>query len=458
MSTRQETPQGPGEERPAERSSGGSSQTGRSTIADIGQYVEREVELAGWMYNLRSKGRIHFLQLRDGTGRIQAVAVEGECEPDTFAAIATLKMEASVRAYGSVRRDERAPSGFELALRRVEVLQNPGEDYPIAKKEHGIDFLMENRHLWLRSTLPGAMLRVRHRAIASLRGFFNDRGFVLVDTPILTGSIGESSSSLFSVEYFDLGEAYLAQTGQLYLEAACMAFGKVYNFGPTFRAEKSKTRRHLTEFWMLEAEVAYQDNEGNLELQEEMISVLVQDVLSSCGEELKTLGRDTGPLEKVSPPFPRVDYGEAVERLRGQGHAIQWGDDLGAEEETALAAAYDKPVFVVNYPKKAKAFYMKENPENPETVLCADLLAPEGYGEIIGGSQREDDHARLLGRIREEKLPEQAYGWYLDLRRFGSVPHSGFGLGLERTVTWLCGTHHIREAIPFPRTISRIYP
>jgi len=268
MSTRQETPQGPGEERPAERSSGGSSQTGRSTIADIGQYVEREVELAGWMYNLRSKGRIHFLQLRDGTGRIQAVAVEGECEPDTFAAIATLKMEASVRAYGSVRRDERAPSGFELALRRVEVLQNPGEDYPIAKKEHGIDFLMENRHLWLRSTLPGAMLRVRHRAIASLRGFFNDRGFVLVDTPILTGSIGESSSSLFSVEYFDLGEAYLAQTGQLYLEAACMAFGKVYNFGPTFRAEKSKTRRHLTEFWMLEAEVAYQDNEGNLELQE----------------------------------------------------------------------------------------------------------------------------------------------------------------------------------------------
>ena len=430
----------------------------RSSIAEIGRYVGQEVELAGWLYNLRSKGKIHFLQLRDGTGRIQAVAVQGECEPESIALIESLKMEASLLVRGRVRRDERAPSGYELAVSALEVVQNPAEDYPIAKKEHGIDFLMENRHLWLRSTLPGALLRVRHQAIASLRSFFNDRGFILIDTPILTGSIGESSSSLFSVEYFDLGSAYLAQTGQLYLEAACMAFGKVYNFGPTFRAEKSKTRRHLTEFWMLEAEVAYLDAAGNLELQEQMISTLVQDVLANCRDELKTLGRDTRPLEKIAPPFPRLDYGEAVERLRSMGYGIEWGSDLGAEEETALAGAYDQPLFVTNYPKKAKAFYMKENPANPDTVLCADLLAPEGYGEIIGGSQREDDHDRLLARIREEKLPEEAYGWYLDLRRFGSVPHSGFGLGLERTVTWLCGTHHIREAIPFPRTISRIYP
>ena len=430
----------------------------QSSIAGVGRYEDREVELSGWLYNLRSKGKIHFLQLRDGTGRIQAVAVQGECPPECFTLIESLKMEASLRVRGRVRRDERAPSGYELAVSSLEVLQNPVEDYPIAKKEHGIDFLMENRHLWLRSSLPGAMLRVRHRAIAALREFFNSRGFILIDTPILTGSIGESSSSLFSVEYFDLGAAYLAQTGQLYLEAACMAFGKVYNFGPTFRAEKSKTRRHLSEFWMLEAEVAYQDHEGNLELQEQMISALVAEVLSSCGKELETLGRDTAALSRITPPFPRLQYGEAVERLQGMGHAIQWGEDLGAEEETSLAAAYDKPLFVTHYPKKVKAFYMKENPEDPQTVLCADLLAPEGYGEIIGGSQREDDHDKLQRRIREEKLPEEAYGWYLELRRFGSVPHAGFGLGLERTVTWLCGSHHVREAIPFPRTISRIYP
>jgi asparaginyl-tRNA synthetase len=430
----------------------------RGSIAEIGRFVDREVEIAGWLYNLRSKGKIHFLQLRDGTGRIQAVAVQGECDPASITLIDSLKMEASLLVRGRVRRDERAPSGYELAVSSLQVVQNPAEDFPIAKKEHGIDFLMENRHLWLRSTLPGAMLRVRHEAIASLRRFFNDRGFILIDTPILTGAVGESSSSLFSVEYFDLGTAHLAQTGQLYLEAACMAFGKVYNFGPTFRAEKSKTRRHLTEFWMLEAEVAYLDNRGNLELQEQMISALVSDVLSKCGKELETLGRDTAPLRKIAPPFPRLDYGEAVERLSKLGHTIEWGSDLGAEEETVLAGFYDRPLFVTNYPKKAKAFYMKENPDNPATVLCADLLAPEGYGEIIGGSQREDDHDKLLSRIREEKLPEESYGWYLDLRRYGSVPHSGFGLGLERTVTWLCGTHHIREAIPFPRTISRIYP
>jgi asparaginyl-tRNA synthetase len=427
-------------------------------IADVAAYENQEIEIAGWMYNLRSKGKIHFLQLRDGTGRIQGVAVQGECDPASFEVIGTLKMEASVLVEGRVRKDERAPSGYELAVSRITVVQNPEEDFPIAKKEHGIDFLLEKRHLWLRSSLPGAVLRVRHEAIASLRSFFYDRGFLLIDTPILTGSIGESAGTLFEVPYFDMGNAYLAQTGQLYLEAACMAFGKVFNFGPTFRAEKSKTRRHLTEFWMLEAEVAYLDSDGNLQLQEDMISALVKDILARCRPELEILGRDVKKLETITPPFPRLDYGEAVRWLQQQGQAVEWGSDLGAEDETALARRYEKPVFILNYPKKAKAFYMKENPDNPETVLCADLLAPEGYGEIIGGSQREDDHDRLLARIHEEKLPEQAYMWYLELRRFGSVPHSGFGMGLERTVTWLCGTHHIREAIPFPRTISRLYP
>jgi len=428
------------------------------SIADIANYENQETQIAGWLYNLRSKGKIHFLQLRDGTGRIQGVAVQGECDPATFETIGNLKMEASVLVSGRVRKDVRAPSGYELTVSRLTVVQNPEEDFPIAKKEHGIDFLLEKRHLWLRSSLPSALLRVRHEAIASLRNFYYNRGFVLIDTPILTGSIGESAGTLFEVPYFDMGNAYLAQTGQLYLEAACMALGKVFNFGPTFRAEKSKTRRHLTEFWMLEAEVAYLDNEGNLQLQEDMICALVEDILSRCQEELKTLGRDVDKLKDITPPFPRLDYGEAIRWLQEQGYCIEWGSDLGAEEETVLADRYDKPVFVVNYPKKAKAFYMKENPDNPQTVLCADLLAPEGYGEIIGGSQREDDHDKLLSRIREEKLPEETYTWYLELRRFGSVPHSGFGIGLERTVTWLCGIHHIREAIPFPRTISRLYP
>jgi asparaginyl-tRNA synthetase len=427
-------------------------------IADIAKYQDQEISIAGWMYNLRSKGKIHFLQLRDGTGRIQGVAVAGECDPQSFDAIGTLKMEASVLVNGRVRKDERAPGGYELTVTGLKVIQNPEEDYPIAKKEHGIDFLLEKRHLWLRSTLPGALLQLRHEAIASLRNFYYKRGFVLIDTPILTGSIGENAGTLFEVPYFDMGSAYLAQTGQLYLEAACAAFGKVFNFGPTFRAEKSKTRRHLTEFWMLEAEVAYLDNAGNLQLQEDMICALVEDILSRCSEQLKTLGRDVEKLKAVTPPFPRLDYGEAVQWLQKKGQNIEWGSDLGAEDETLLSNRYEKPVFILNYPKKAKAFYMKENPDNPETVLCADLLASEGYGEIIGGSQREDDHDKLLARIREEKLPEEAYTWYLELRRFGSVPHSGFGIGLERTVTWLAGTHHIREAIPFPRTISRLYP
>jgi asparaginyl-tRNA synthetase len=428
------------------------------TISEIGKHVDADVEIRGWLYNLRSKGKIAFLQVRDGTGRIQGVAEEAGCGAEAFAAIGLLKMEASVKVRGRVRRDERAPSGYELTVTGVETVQNPVDDYPIAKKEHGIDFLLENRHLWLRSARPTAIMRIRDQAITSFRAFFRERGFLLIDTPILTGSIGESAGTLFTVPYFDLGDAYLAQTGQLYLEAACMAYGKVYNFGPTFRAEKSKTRRHLTEFWMLEAEVAYADNVDNMRLQEDMVSRVVADVLANCAEELKALERDPAPLAKVTPPFIRMDYGEAVKILQSKGSSVQWGDDLGGEDETILTKLYEKPIFVMNYPKKAKAFYMKENPENPETVLCADLLAPEGYGEIIGGSQREDILEKLLSRIHEEKLPEDTYGWYLDLRKYGSVPHSGYGIGLERTLAWICGSQHIRECIPFPRTISRIYP
>lgn len=430
----------------------------RVYISQLSEYIDKEVEIAGWMYNMRSKGKILFLQLRDGTGRVQGVVVKGECSDKCFENAEKLKMEASLIVKGRVREDKRAPSGVELSVMDIQVVQNPTEDYPISKKEHGIDFLLEHRHLWLRSSRPEAMMRIRNTAVMALRNFFTEKGFILIDTPILTGSIGESASTLFSVEYFNLGKAYLAQTGQLYLEAACMAFGKVFNFGPTFRAEKSKTRRHLTEFWMLEAEIAFYENEDNMNLQEEMISYLVSQVLSRNTKELLLLGRDIEPLKKVKPPFPRIEYTEALKILDKLGKPVEWGDDLGGDEETLLTEQFEKPIFVINYPKQAKAFYMKENPSDPQTVLCSDLLAPEGYGEIIGGSQREDNYEKLLSRIREEKLPEKAYDWYMDLRKFGSVPHSGFGLGLERTLTWITGTKHVREAIPFPRTILRLYP
>lgn len=430
----------------------------RVAIADLPRHLGERVEIAGWLYNIRSKGKIHFLQLRDGSGRVQGVAAGGECDPQSFSALGALKLEASLVVRGEVRADARAPGGVELAVRSATVCHNPTADYPIAKKAHGIDFLLEHRHLWLRSARQEAMLRVRSRAGASLRRFFEQRGFTHVDTPILTGSIGESAGALFSLAYFDLGEAYLAQTGQLYLEAACAALGRVYNFGPTFRAEKSKTRRHLTEFWMLEAEVAFMDQRGNLELQEQLVSTVAAEVVAECAAELETLGRDLAPLRAVQAPFPRLDYGAAVELLRAAGSAITWGQDLGADDETILSRRYERPVFIVNYPRAVKAFYMKRNPEAPDTVLCADLLASEGYGEIIGGSQREDDHDLLQERIREAGLPLEAYRWYLDLRRFGSVVHSGFGLGLERTVAWLTGSAHVRESAPFPRTLSRIYP
>jgi asparaginyl-tRNA synthetase len=372
-------------------------------------------------------------------------------------AVKTLAKETSVQVKGGVRADERSPGGVELGLRELEVIGG-SVDFPITPKEHGTTFLFEHRHLWLRSKRQGAIMKVRHEVIQAIRDFFYERDFYLVDTPLLTAAIGEEAGTLFETDYFDLGKAYLAQTGQLYLEAAAAALGKVYCFGPTFRAEKSKTRRHLTEFWMVEPEVAWYDSDANMGLQEDFVSYIVQRCLDRRKPELELLERDTARLEVIQPPFPRISYTDAVVKLQKHGLSIEWGRDLGAEDETTIATWYDKPVFVYNYPKEAKAFYMKLNPDDPRTVLCNDCLAPEGYGEIIGGSQREDDHDTLVARIREEGLPEDAYGWYLDLRKYGTFVHSGFGLGVERTVAWICGIPHVREAIAFPRQMHRIHP
>ena len=430
-----------------------------TSIRELAAHVGEEVTLRGWLYNKRSSGKILFLILRDGTGFVQAVASEGDVGARVWSTIEQLDYESSVEVTGMLREDRRAPGGYELAVRTLELIGASSPDYPIQLKEHGIDFLLEHRHLWLRTPPQAAIMRVRDEVVKAIRDFFYDRGFVLVDTPILTGAIGETAGTLFSTDYFELGKAYLAQTGQLYAEAAAAALGKVYCFGPTFRAEKSKTRRHLTEFWMVEPEMAWYESEDNMRLQEELVTYVVHRALERSRAELEDeLQRDLGRLEKVEPPFPRIAYTDAVASLRSKGSRIEWGDDLGAEDETLLAAEHDRPVFVYNYPKQAKAFYMKENPDDPRTVLCDDLLAPEGYGEIIGGSQREDDYDRLLARIHEEGLPEEAYGWYLDLRRYGTFVHSGFGLGLERTVAWICGVHHIRETIAFPRTLNRLYP
>jgi asparaginyl-tRNA synthetase len=356
-----------------------------------------------------------------------------------------------------VRADARAPSGVELTAVEFTVI-GPSHDFPISPKEHGAAFLFEHRHLWLRSRRQVAIARVRHEVAQAIRDFFYERNFVLVDTPILTGAIGEAAGNLFATEYFDLGTAYLAQTGQLYVEAAAAALGKVYCFGPTFRAEKSKTRRHLTEFWMVEPEVAWNDSNDNMTLQEEFVSYLVARALERRKSELAELERDTTALERIRPPFPRISYTDAVEKLKTLGSDITWGRDIGGDDETLLAKQYERPVMVYNYPKAVKAFYMKENPADPRTVLNDDMLAPEGYGEIIGGSQREDDYDKLLGRIRAEHLPEDAYSWYLDLRKYGTFVHAGFGLGLERTVAWICGIPHIREAIAFPRTLYKLWP
>ena len=415
------------------------------------------VELRGWLYHKRSSGKISFLLVRDGTGIVQGVLVQAEADPESWAASERLTQESSLIVTGIVREDARAPGGYELSLRSVLPVQ-VASDYPIGPKEHGSGFLLDHRHLWLRSSRPWHVLRIRDTVIRAIRDFLHERGFLLLDTPILTRAIGEEAGSLFETEYFDLGMASLAQTGQLYGEAGAMAFGRIYCFGPTFRAEKSKTRRHLTEFWMVEPEMAWFDWKDNMDLQEDLVVRIVQRVLHERRADLEALERDVARLEAIRSPFPRMSYDEVVESLRERGSSIEWGEDFGGEEQTLLTEASDRPVFVHSFPKKAKAFYMKEDPQRPDVVLSNDLFAPEGYGEIIGGSQREDDYDRMVARIREEGLPEDAYGWYLDLRRYGSVPHSGFGMGLERTVAWICGLPHLREAVPFPRLINRLEP
>jgi len=426
-------------------------------VADLKDHAGETVRVAGWVDATRSHGKVAFAVVRDGTGIVQCVFLQKQLDEEVWEAHATLTQESTLIVEGEVRLDDRAPGGVELGVVGLEVVQI-AEEYPIQPKEHGVDFLLDHRHLWLRSSMQRAGLRVRHEVQQAITDFFYERGFTRIDTPILTGSIGEHAGTLFSTDYF--GEnAYLAQTGQLYVETACPAFRKVYCFGPTFRAEKSKTRRHLTEFWMVEPEVAFADSNDNMRLQEDFVRYIVGRAVDRCAEELETLERDVSKLEPViEQPFQRISYTEAVEVLKSRGSEIEWGQDLGAPDEAMLMEERDVPLFVHDYPKQAKAFYMKENPDDPRTVLCNDLLAPEGYGEIIGGSQREDDLGLLLERIRAENLPEEAYSWYLDLRRYGSFVHSGFGLGLERTVGWITGRHHIREMIPFPRLMNRLTP
>lgn len=426
-------------------------------IEEIPAVAGAVVTIRGWVTTTRSSGKIAFAVLRDGTGLCQAVFVKNALPAETWERFKDLTLECSVAVTGIAKVEPRAPGGRELEVQALEVVGASPIDYPIQPKEHGVDFLLDNRHLWLRTARQTALMRIRHEIEQAIHDFFYGRGFLRMDSPILTAAIGERAG-LFETEYFDLGKAYLAQTGQLYGEAGAAAFGRIYTFGPTFRAEKSKTRRHLTEFWMIEPEMAWYDQAMNMQLQEDLIVAIVERVLDRRMEELKQLERDTSKLETVKTPFLRLDYGDAVTLVQGKGSDATWGDDLGAEDEALIVEGRDRPVFVCNYPKEAKAFYMKENPADPRTVLCADLLAPEGYGEIIGGSQREDDLEKLIGRIRHEGLPMDAYQWYLDLRRYGTFTHSGFGLGLERTVAWISGTHHIRECIPFPRLMSRIYP
>ena len=426
-------------------------------INELPAHVGDVVTLRGWAVTTRSSGKIAFLVLRDGSGQVQCVISRKEVDEPDWAAFGSITQETSVEVTGTVRAEPRSPGGYELTVSGLRILGS-SPDYPITPKEHGTTFLFEHRHLWLRNRAQVAIARVRHEVVQAMRDFFHREGFTLVDTPILTGAIGEEAGNLFATEYFDLGKAYLAQTGQLYVEAAAAALGKVYCFGPTFRAEKSKTRRHLTEFWMVEPEVAFNDSDDNMRLQESFVSYIVARVLDQRKTELSELERDKAPLEKVVPPFGRISYTDAVSRLNALGSDMKWGEDLGGDDETILAKDYDRPLFVYNYPKEVKAFYMKENPADPRTVLNNDCLAPEGYGEIIGGSQREDDYDKLLARIQQQHLDPEAYRWYLDLRKYGTFVHSGFGLGIERTVAWICGIPHIREAIAFPRQIHRLYP
>jgi asparaginyl-tRNA synthetase len=436
-----------------------------TTIAEIGKHDGQSVIIRGWLYNLRESGKLLFPQFRDGSGVIQGVVPKNAVAPEVFEAIKTLTQESSVIVEGKVRADKRAPGGYELDVINVQVVQRVSESdpYPITPKEHGTDFLMEHRHLWVRSQRQAAILRVRAEIIKAARDFFDERGFTLTDPPIITPAACEGTSTLFPVDYFD-DQAYLTQSGQLYIEATAMALGKVYSFGPTFRAEKSKTRRHLTEFWMVEPEVAFAQLDDLMELAENFISFIVKRCLEKRRVDLQTIGRDISKLEKIEAPFPRISYDDAVKSLQ-EGHAkgaleakFEWGGDLGSPDESYLSAQFDKPVMVHRYPAKVKAFYMEPDPQRPDLALCVDVLAPEGYGEIIGGSQRMASHELLVQRIHEHGLPEEAFKWYLDLRKFGTVPHSGFGMGIERAVAWICGLEHVRETIPFPRTLNRLYP
>ncbi|MGI6698051.1 MAG: asparagine--tRNA ligase [Clostridia bacterium] len=427
-----------------------------TTINKLKNHEGKEVTIKGWLFNKRSSGKIAFLQLRDGTGFVQGVAVKNELPEDAFNLCKEIGQESSVIVTGIVRTDERAPSGYEISVTNIKPV-SLSEEYPITKKEHGIEFLMDHRHLWIRHPRQHAILVIRSHINRAIREFLDGEGFILIESPIITANSCEGTTNLFELNYFDQ-KAYLSQTGQLYNEAAAIAFGKVYSFGPTFRAEKSKTRRHLNEFWMIEPEMAYYDHKANMELQERLVEHIVGSVLENCSMELKTLKRDLSRLEKVKAPFPRITYDEAVKMLKDNGFEFEWGNDFGAPDETFIAEQFEKPVFVEKFPVKIKAFYMEPDPENSDVILGADLLAPEGYGEIIGGSQRIHDYDLLLRKIKEEGLPLEDYQWYLDLRRYGSVPHSGFGLGLERTVAWICGIDHIRETIPFARTLNRVTP
>jgi len=425
-------------------------------IEDVGQHIGQEVTVKGWLYNKTDKGKLHFLMIRDGTGIIQAVVFQNNVPSAIFEETGKLTQESSLMATGIIKKDDRAPGGYEMDINHLEIVQI-AEPYPITPKEHGTAFLMDQRHLWLRSSRQNAILRVRSEIICACRDFLDERGFILVDTPIITPAACEGTSTLFGIDYFD-EKAYLTQSGQLYSEASCMSLGKVYCFGPTFRAEKSKTRRHLTEFWMVEPEIAYAELDDIMKLGEDYISYIVQRVLGKKQEELKILERDTTLLEKVTTPFPRISYHEAFDILEKEGSETLRGADLGGTDETIISSQFDRPVMVHRYPKEVKAFYMEPDPTNPELALCMDVLAPEGYGEIIGGSQRIHDHNLLIERIKEHDLPTESFQWYLDLRKYGSVPHSGFGMGIERVVAWICGLEHVRETIAFPRMLYRIYP
>tara|TARA_B100000959_G_scaffold106198_1_gene112020 strand:+ start:701 stop:1996 length:1296 start_codon:yes stop_codon:yes gene_type:complete len=427
------------------------------TIKKLDQYVDQDVEIKGWVYNRRSVGKIWFLILRDGTGLLQCVIVDGECDSETFSLEQQLNQEDSVIVKGRVKKEPRAVGGYELGVNQVSVVNHTTDEYPISKKDHGTDFLMSNRHLWLRSKRQNSIMRVRHQIVKGIRDYFDDNGFTLIDSPIFTGNAVEGTTTLFEVDYFERS-AYLTQSGQLYQEAGATAFGKTYCFGPCFRAEKSKTRRHLTEFWMVEPEMAFVDLDENMTWAENLVGFIIQRVLENCLMELETLERDISMLETIIPPFPRITYDEASKIIKENGSDFKYGSDFGAPDETLLSEQFDKPIMIHRWPANIKPFYMKRDEHNHELALGVDMIAPEGYGEIIGGGQREDDIDILTNSIRHHDLPLEPFKWFLDLRKYGSVPHSGFGLGLERVVAWICGTKHIRETIPFPRTMTRLDP